>query len=85
MAWMQENTKSSDQGWTGCVQRTVQWFDFNLPVTLTKTADEDANDTDDEDAEATVAHGNDDHTTANVIELHLGLIISSFKYLSALY
>ena len=85
MAWMWEDIKSSDRGWTGCVQRTVQWFDFNLPVTLTKSADEDANDTDDEDVEATVAHGNDDHATANITELHLCLIISMFKYLSALY
>lgn len=58
---------------------------ISIPVTLTKSADEDANDTDEEEAEATVARGNDDHTTANIIELHLCLIISGFKYLSALY
>lgn len=28
--------KSSNQGWTGYAQRTIQWFDFNMPITVTK-------------------------------------------------
>ena len=35
-SWVLENIKSSDQGWTGHAQWTIQRFDCNLPVALTK-------------------------------------------------
>ena len=48
---------------------------MHLASSTNKNADEDANDTDGEDAETAVAHGDDDHMTATIIGLHLCLII----------
>lgn len=64
---------------------SVVWF--QLSRNNTKNAAEDANDAHKEDAEATVAHGEDDndHAMANFTELHPCSILSIFEYLIALY